>query len=80
MLQRGINTIGDLMARPELAARYLDLRDTGGTPPPPTIIPSAMTNLWPSAQTIAADGGMCFGSWSKRSAAGCATKSPLLAA
>ena len=28
MLQRGINTIGDLMARPELAARYLDLVDT----------------------------------------------------
>jgi DNA polymerase-4 len=28
MLQRGIKTIGDLLARPELAARYLDLSET----------------------------------------------------
>lgn len=30
MLQRGIKTIGDLLARPELAARYLDLSDSAG--------------------------------------------------
>ena len=28
MLQRGITTIGDLLAKPELAARYLDLSET----------------------------------------------------
>jgi len=30
MLQRGIKTIGDLLAKPELAARYLDLSETAG--------------------------------------------------
>ncbi|MSP39016.1 MAG: DNA polymerase IV [Deltaproteobacteria bacterium] len=30
LLQRGIKTIGDLLARPELAARYLDLSETTG--------------------------------------------------
>jgi len=30
MLQRGIKTIGDLLAKPELAARYLDLGETAG--------------------------------------------------
>lgn len=32
MLQRGIKTIGDLFARPELASRFLDLERSGGSP------------------------------------------------
>ena len=32
MLQRGIKTIGDLLARPELAARYLDLSESAAHP------------------------------------------------
>ncbi len=32
MLQRGIKTIGDLLARPELAARYLDLSEAAAHP------------------------------------------------
>lgn len=32
MLQRGITTIGDLLAKPELAARYFDLGETAGRP------------------------------------------------
>jgi DNA polymerase-4 len=30
MIQRGITTIGDLLAKPELAARYLELSETAG--------------------------------------------------
>ena len=62
LLQRGIKTIGDLLARPELAARYLGSQRRCSTPPLATITPSAMKRLWiQPAQDHRADGKSALG-------------------
>jgi len=72
--QKKITTIGDLLQRPDLAARYLDLarRRNGRII---TIIPSAMKPRWRRRSKHLPRWKKFSGSWSRRSALDCAAKS-----